>query len=102
MRESAENSRKREKVELKIKKFATANPSVGGEEVKTAVAAMFDVRGLRFDVKAIHLRRGYSECLRERRWLVFDFIETSNHGLDSFRKILRARYSLISLCRGTG
>ena len=26
----------------------------------------------------------------------------ANHGLDSFRRMLRARYSLISLCRGTG
>ena len=26
----------------------------------------------------------------------------TNHGVDSFRRILRARYSLISLCRGTG
>jgi hypothetical protein len=38
---TAENRRNREKVELKIKKFATANPSVGGEELKAADAAMF-------------------------------------------------------------
>jgi hypothetical protein len=31
-------------------KFATANPSVGGEELKAADAAMFDVRGFRLRV----------------------------------------------------
>ena len=36
------------------------------EELKAADAAMFDVRGSMFDVKAIRLRRGYSESLRDR------------------------------------